>query len=156
MRPSGVLLASALAVSVALEAGAQDDRRGWIVLSTPEASSVVYGTPNSDDLVISFSCKLATREIVVGFMHEPVRAKNGMRIDMELSSAGGRVRLDATGERLQLDDRFLLLAETTLSPALRRILTEGKTLSVKVRDRGKEIPLQGAAQAAADLIRACE
>jgi hypothetical protein len=157
MRPGGVLLASALAESLALDAGAQDDRRRWIALSSPEASTAVYGTPESEDLVISFSCKLATRQIVVGFIHEPVGAKDGMRIGMELSSEGGRVRLDATAERLPpFDDRFLLLAETTLSPALRPILTDGKTLSVKVQDRGEEIPLRGAADAAADLIKACE
>ncbi len=155
MRLNGVLLASALAVSLALEAGAQDDRRRWIALGTPEASSLVYGTPESDDLVVSFACKRATRQILVGFIHEPVGARDGMRIGIELSSEGGRVGLDATGERLPMDDRFLLLASTTLSPALRRILTEGKTLSVTVQDGAEEIPLRGAADAAADLIKAC-
>jgi len=155
MRRSVVLLTSALAVSLALEAAAEDRRR-WLALSSPEARTVVYGTPESGDLVISFSCKRATRQIVVGFIHEPVGAENGMRIGMELSSEGGRVRLDATGERLPpFDGRFLLLAETMPSPALRDMLTQGKTLSVMVQDGVEEIPLEGAAEAAAPLIEAC-
>jgi len=154
MRTSVLLLASALTILPALEAAAQDGRR-WIALGSEQSSALVYGTPDSDDLVISFACMPATRQVKVAFTHEPVGAKDGMRIGMELFSEGGRLMLDATGERLQLDDIFVLEAKTTLSPALRRLLTEGRTLSVMVQDGVEEIPLDGAAEAAAGLIAAC-
>src|SRR5262245_28826263 len=155
MRPSVVLLTSALAVSLALEAAAEQHRR-WLAANGAEGSALGYGTPETDDVLISFACPRATRQIVVTFAHEPVGARDGMRIGMELFSEGGRVMLDATGERDQLlDDNFLLRAKTTLNPALRRILTEGRTLSVMVQDGVEEIPLEGAAEAAAALIEAC-
>jgi hypothetical protein len=152
MRPSTVLLISALTVSPALGA---DAGRSWIAWSDKKVTRLIYGTPESEDAVISFTCTRATRQIAVAFGHEPVGAKDGMRIGMELLSEGGRVMLDATGQGAQLHDIFFLEAKTTLSPALRRILTEGKTLSVMVQDGAEEIPLQGAAKAAAALIAAC-
>jgi hypothetical protein len=155
MRPGGALLAAALAVSLALEAAADDGRRRWIAVSGPQVSSLMYGTPDSDDVHIGFTCRRATRQITVAFAHEPVGAKDGMRLGIELWSEGGRVMLDAAGRRMQLDDLFVLEATTTLSPALRRILTEGKTLSVMVQDGVEEIPLEGAARAAAGLMEAC-
>jgi hypothetical protein len=150
-----MLLAVAVAASLAQAAGAQDGQRRWIALGSPERSALVYGTPDSDDLVIGFACLHATRQIAVAFTHEPLGAKDGMRVGIELSSESTHIALDATGQRLALDDIFLLEAKTTLSPALRRILTKGRTLTVMVQDGVEEIPLQGAAKAAADLIEAC-
>jgi len=152
MRLGTVLLISALTVSPALGA---DTGRSWIAWSDKNVTRLIYGTPESEDAVISFTCTRATRQLTVVFGHEPVGAKEGMRIGMELFSEGGRVTLDAAGHRVQPYDIFFLEAKTTLSPALRRILTEGKTLSVMVQDGVEEIPLQGAAKSAAALIEAC-
>jgi hypothetical protein len=152
MRPGAVLLVAALIVSPALGA---EPGRSWIAWSDEKVARLAYGTPESDDMVVGFICTRATRQLTVAFAHEPVGARDGMRIGMELFSEGGRVTLEATGERLQLDDIFLLEAKTTLTPALRGVLTKGRTLSVTVQDGVDEIPLQGAAEAAADLVEAC-
>jgi hypothetical protein len=154
VRSSVVFLASALAVAPAPAAGAERGR-DWLAFGSAEKSVLVYGTPETDDVVISFSCTRATREVTVAFTHEPVGAKDGLRIGMELFSEGGRMMLDATGQRVEFDDTFVLEAKTTLSPVLRHILTDGQTLSVMVQDGVEEIPLQGAAKAGAVLIEAC-
>jgi hypothetical protein len=148
------IVAVALLAAAGIEVNAQEGRQ-WIGIAGPDGASLLYGTPQSDDIVIGFRCERATDELVVSFRFEPVGAADGMEIDMELFSEGSAVVLPATGERMLLDDAFVLEARTELDPALRRIITEGETLSVMVQDGVEEIPLDGAAEEAAALFEAC-
>jgi hypothetical protein len=144
----------ALLGSAGIGASAQEVRQ-WIGIAGPNGASLLYGTPQSDDIVVGFWCERATDELVVSFRFEPVGAADGMEIDMELSSEAGSVVLPATGERMLLDDAFVLEARTELDPVLRRIISEGVTLSIMVQDGVEEIPLAGAAEEAAALFEAC-
>lgn len=155
MRLSAVVLASLFLACGPALTGAGEKGRSWSAVADADGSALVYGTPGTDDVVIRLSCARATREITVGFRHEPVGAKDGMRIGMELFSEGGNLVLDATGHRLLLDDIFVLEAKTAWNPALRRLLADGRTLSVMVQDGVAEIPLAGAKDGIAALIEAC-
>lgn len=148
------IVAVALLASAGADASAQEGRQ-WIGSAGPDGAALLYGTPQSDDIVIGFWCERATGDLVVSFRFEPVGAADGMEIDMELFSEGGAVVLLATGERMLLDDAFVLEARTDLNRALRRIISEGETLSVMVQDGAEEIPLAGAAEEAAALFEAC-
>jgi hypothetical protein len=69
--------------------------------------------------------------------------------------AAASVIIPATGQRLELDDKFLLQGETRMSQQLRAILSSEGTMLVSVDGRVEEIPLQGAARAAQLLLRSC-
>jgi hypothetical protein len=113
----------------------------------------------SDAIKIDFQCERKTRKIAVNFEHEPKDAKDGIRITMRLSVRGRDpgigADIPAAGQRLELDDKFLLQGETRMSPQLRRILAEGGTLLVMVDGLTEEIPLKGISQAARQLFASC-
>ena len=154
MLPRALVLAACLAVSSGGSAAAQD-RRQWIGATSPDNVVLLYGTPNTDDVAINLTCDRARKSVSFSYAFEPAGARNGMRIDVELSSEGGKVALSATGRRLDMDDLFVLEATTRADAALRRILTEGRTLSIRVQQRAQAFPLAGAKKPAADLIAAC-
>ncbi|HKU93813.1 MAG TPA: hypothetical protein VJR58_00975 [Vineibacter sp.] len=148
-----VVLAAVAALSCARTASADD--RQWIGTANVGSVVLAYGTPDSDDMAISFSCDPATKALAVSVILEPADAKDGMRVDVVLASEGGQVVLNATGQHLAMDDSFLLQATTRLDPSLRRILTEGRTLSIRVPGSTDTIPLAGAREQAQRLIDAC-
>ncbi|TWT13613.1 hypothetical protein [Reyranella sp. CPCC 100927] len=148
-----VILAAVAALSCARTASA--DERQWIGTANVGSVVLAYGTPDSDDMAISFSCDPATKALTVSVIVEPADAKDGMRVDVVLASESGQVVLNATGERLAMDDSFMLHATTRLDPSLRRILTEGRTLTIRVPGSTDRIPLAGAREQAQKLIDAC-
>ena len=154
MPPKAIALVAMLAVMSGGSAAAQD-RRQWIGASNPDNVMLLYGTPNTDDVAIAFTCERATKSIRFAYTFEPAGARNGMRIDMELSSDSGKVVLNATGRRMEMDDAFVLEATIRADAALRRTLTGGRTLSISVQGRAQAFPLAGAGKQAAELMAAC-
>ncbi len=147
-----IVVAGFLAVSAAQAA---DGGRQWIGAASAEGASLIYGTPQSDDVVLRFACDPATKELTAAFGFEPVGAADGMELDLELSSQGGSLVLHATGQRMLMDDSFVLEAKAPFDPALRDIITEGETLFVMAEDGVEEIPLAGAAEQAAAFFQEC-
>jgi len=148
-----VILAAVAALSCARTASA--DERQWIGTANVDSVVLAYGMPASDDVAISFSCDLATKALTITIILEPADAKDGMRVDAMLAAESGQIVLNATGQRLAMDDSFMLQATTRLDPALRRILTEGRTLSIRVPGSTDTLPLAGAREQAQKLIDAC-
>jgi len=148
-----VILAAVAALSCSRTASA--DERQWIGTANVGSVVLAYGTPDSDDVAISFSCDQTTKALTVSVILEPADAKDGMRVDVMLASESGQIVLNATGQRLAMDDSFMLQATTRLDPSLRRILTEGRTLSIRASGSTDTIPLAGAREQAQKLIDAC-
>ena len=154
LRPK-LLRLVALAALSCVPTVAADDRRQWIGTTNTDSVVLAYGTPDSDDVAISFSCDRATKILTVSLILEPADARDGLRTDVQLSSEGGQIVLRATGRRLALDDSFMLQATTRLDASLRQILTEGRTLSLRAPGSTDTIPLTGAREQARELIQAC-
>jgi hypothetical protein len=153
------LAAALLTILLALHSPANAaDEYKWIGQVTEEGASLSYAIPESDAIKIDFHCERKTRKIAVSLEHEPKTAKDGIRLTARLSVRGRdaeSINLVMTGQRLELDDKFLLQGETRMSPQLRRILAEGGTLIVAVDGRTEEIPLKGVAMAARQLLASC-
>lgn len=100
-------------------AAAADDYR-WIGQITEDGAALRYGIPESDAIKIDFHCDRATKKIAVSYEHEPKDAKDGMRLALRLSVKGrgatDSVAVAVTGERLALDDKFVLQGEIRTSP----------------------------------------
>lgn len=139
-------------------AAAADDYR-WIGQITEDGAALRYGIPESDAIKIDFHCDRATKKIAVSYEHEPKDAKDGMRLALRLSVKGrgatDSVAVAVTGERLALDDKFVLQGEIRTSPPLRRILAAEGVLLVEAGGLAEEIPLKGAARAARQLLASC-
>jgi Putative peptidoglycan binding domain len=135
-------------------ASAAGDRRQWIGAIYGNAAALVYGTPQSDDLVISFLCDRASKSVTVTFMSKPAGVRDGMRVDMELSSEGGSVALSSLGQLLPTG-AFQLEATAESGAAIGRILSGGRNLSVRVRGSTVAIPLAGSEPHVVELVTAC-
>lgn len=130
----------------------------WIGQITEDGAALSYAIPESDAIKLDFHCDRKTKKIVVNYEHEPKDAKDGIKRTLRLSRKGtetASVNIAMTGERLELDDKFLFQGETRMSPQLRRILSEGGTLLATVNGQPDEIPLDGVAQAARRLFASC-
>lgn len=157
MQPSIFFLAVSISLASMLPAGAGEYR--WIGQITEDGSALSYAIPESDGIKIDFHCDRKTRAIVVNYAREPKAAKDGGKFNIRVSVRGRdpglNVTIAATGQRLELDDLFVLQGQTRMTPALRRLLAEGGTLLVEVDGRPEEIPLKGIAAAAKQLFASC-
>jgi hypothetical protein len=145
-------LAILLVAAVAL-AGAQD--RQWISQSSPDGAEVMYGTPDSDDILFAVRCDAAAKEVFVGFAHQPIGVAPGGAIDLTVFSEAGEVVLAATVSYFDAADIYLIETGNVASDDLRKVLTQGRTLSVMVEDGAEEIPLEGSAEGFGKLFSAC-
>lgn len=130
----------------------------WIGDRYEEGASLVYGFPDSDGVLLAFYCDRASRTVAVSLEYEPMKAEDGVEIDVNLALLGGgpRVSLRMIGLRLEIDDKFVLEGETEPAAALQRLLASKGTLVVTVEDGEQEIPLAGAGEAARELFAACD
>jgi len=147
-------LAAALLTPAAAPAGPGPAAEGRVWIGT--AVGLLYGTPDSDDLLLGFACfeEGDGPVLAVALAHEPVFLADGEAATLELRSAGGALALAGEGMRLLLDDLFLIEARLVepearreAGAALAALLTAGGTLSVLVEDGEVELPLDGLAAA---------
>lgn len=148
--PAALCAAAVLAAPAAAEA-----ERAWMATVGPATVSALYGTPESDDVVLAFDCDRATKALVISLRAEPAKARDGMRATIEIASDAATLKVPATGARSQLDDAFVLTARTDLSPRLRKALRRGTTLTLTADGARETIPLTGAEPAVAALLAAC-
>lgn len=94
-------------------------------------------------------------DVIFTYEFAPADAKDGMQTNVFLSSAGGEAVLSAVGQHLEIDSLFILEAATKLDADLIKVITARGLLSVKVDRSVEQYPLEGAAEASADLIAAC-
>jgi hypothetical protein len=92
--------------------------------------------------------------VTVTFMSKPAGVRDGMRVDMELSSEGGSVTLSSLGQLLPTG-AFHLEATAESGAAIGRILSGGRSLSVRVRGSIVAIPLAGSEPHVVELVTAC-
>ena len=146
--------ATLLVLSVATPAAAQEPE--WLTGQSDNGVEMMYGTPASDDILFAIRCDAKTKELFVGFAHEPVGVPHGGSIDLTLFSEAGEVVLPAKVSYLDAMDITLIESKTVPAEELRKIVTEGTVLSVMVQDGVEEIPIKGMALNFSTLFSACE
>ncbi len=148
-----------LAAFLTFVSAANADEYKWIGQITEDGAALSFAIPESDAIKLDFHCDRKTKKIVVNFEHEPKVARDGIQIMVRLSvrgrDRGAALEVPMRGQRLELDDKFLLQGETRMSPLLRRMLSDGGILLVSAEGSSEEIPLKGAAQAARQLFASC-
>jgi hypothetical protein len=136
-------------------AGAAGDRR-WIADSGDEVATLIYGTPESDDMLFSLVCERASKMLTVWFAPQPTPVKELDRMPMILSSETGQLRLVADGSHSDIDDSYSLQTQTPLTPELETLLAGARKLSIKVENRTMDMAIDDIAlKGAEELIAAC-
>ena len=132
----------------------------WLGAVSEDGASLTYGIPESDAALIDFTCDRGSGTVTVTLDYEPANAETGMKAEINLAPVGGpagsAIIVSATGERLELDDKFVLQGTTDLSDGLRSLLLEASALAVTVGDGAEELPLEDARDAAQKLVDACK
>jgi hypothetical protein len=136
---------------------AHAEGRRWIADSNDEVTAVIYGTPESDDMVLSIACERTSKMVAIWFAVEPAPVKAADKMPLALATEGGRVQFTANGSRLDTGDLYSLEAQTPLTPELEKTLTGGGgKLSVEADNRTTDMPLDDAAlKGAQEVAQAC-
>ena len=152
-------VAAAVACFLAFSAPVSAQELQWAGAVTDDNAMLAYGVPESDSVLIDFSCDRGSGTVTVTLDHEPAKAETGITAEITLSALGsapgGEVVVAATGQRLDLDDTFILQGTVNIDDKLRGLLVDADTLVVMVEDGAEEIPMKDARQHAKNLIEAC-
>ncbi|MBX3580919.1 MAG: hypothetical protein KF810_03355 [Rhizobiaceae bacterium] len=144
--------AAALSLVVA-SAHAQD--RVWIGDTYEEGASLIYGTPDTGDIALSFSCARGSGKVAFSYIFEPINPTEGARVEVTLEAGDIIMPVQTTGTRLEMDDIFVLEGQIPFDAQLVDLLTSQGALEVFVEDGSEEIPLEGARQAGRKLFETC-
>jgi hypothetical protein len=148
LAPFAVMLLSAIPAAA--------EGRVWLADGDEEVATLIYGTPESDDMLLSFTCERASKIVTVWFALQQVPPKTPDSLPLTLASAAGHIELKAEGTHSQMDDSYSLQAQTPLTPELEKTLTGARLLTVKVEKQNTEVPLDDAALRGAEkLVAAC-
>lgn len=127
----------------------------WQVHDGDPGPLLAWEQPETDNQPLLFACDAVRRVLGISLVHEPADARDGMTVETEWASEGGQARFAMRGQRVELDDLFILTTETPLTPDLARLLSAGRTLTIRIGGRVETIPLEGAAAGVARLQRRC-
>ena len=144
----------ALVLALAAPAAAQDSRV-WNFDDNPEAPALGFGAPDSDDVVIAFSCEPSARRMTILEAIASTKLNPGVGVPLKLSA--GSVSLDLTGDAIasETDGSVNIEVSGPPNPRVFALLRSGPTLTIEVPGAKETIPLSGAAPHVAAFERMC-
>lgn len=140
-----------------LPAAAQDEEKPrWFGTAYENVTLLVYGVPDSDYVMLSFSCAIGKPVVNVNVQDEESSAENGALMHVRLSGGGetiefsekARPNLDSGGSDVE--------GHLPLNDTLRGILTAKGTLEIVVDRHTQHYAMKGAVEPAASMIAACD
>jgi hypothetical protein len=147
--PLGCLIALLAVTSAGAEA------RQWIFDDNPEAPTLIYGAPDSDDIVISFSCEPAVKSMTIVDAVGAAKLEPGRATTFRLSA--GTATLELTGDAIANETDGSVNIEVTGEPNARlfALLKAGPSLTIEVVGEKQTIPLKDAAAHVGVLEKLC-
>jgi hypothetical protein len=147
--PLGCLIALLAVTSACAEA------RQWIFDDNPEAPTLTYGTPDSDDILISFSCEPDVQSMTVVEAVGAAKLEPGRATPFRLSA--GTATLELTGDAIANEINGAVNIEVVgpPNPRLFALLKAGPSLAIEVIGEKETIPLKDVAAHVAVLEKLC-
>ena len=148
-------LPTALFVLALAAPAVAQDARTWNFDDNPEAPALEFGTPESDDVVIAFSCEPAAKRMSIV---ESVAAKKlnpGGAVPLKLSAGTESVNLTGDAIANETDGTVSIEVNGAPNPRLFALLKAGPSLTIEVPGARETIPLGGAAPHVAAFERLC-
>jgi hypothetical protein len=133
-----------LALSLVAPAAAQDARI-WVFDDNPEAPSLEFGAPETDNILIAFACEPADKRMLIVESIPSKTLQPGGKATFKLTA--GSLSLDLTGDAVANEADGTVNIEVTGAPNPRvfALLKAGPTLIIEVAGAKETIPLSGAA-----------
>jgi hypothetical protein len=144
----------ALVLALAAPAAAQD-ARVWNFDDNPEAPALGFGAPDSDDVVIAFSCEPNAQRMTIIEGVASTKLNPGTPVPLKLSA--GSVSLALIGDAIANETDGTVNIEVTgpPNPGVFALLKAGPTLIIEVPGAKETIPLSGVAPHVAAFERMC-
>jgi hypothetical protein len=143
-----------LALAVAPPATAQDTRI-WNFDDNPEAPALEFGSPDSDETLIAFSCDPAAKRMSIVGSIAATKVNPGSSVIMKLSA--GSASVDLTGDAIanETDGAVSIEASGPPNPRVFALLKAGPALTIEIPGAKETVPLAGAAPHVATFERLC-
>jgi hypothetical protein len=141
-----------------LPAAAQDEEKPhWFGSSFDDRTTVLaYGIPDSDYVMLSFSCTVGKPVVKVGIQDEESSAEEGTIVPVRLASGGIHIEFSENARSNQDSGGIDLHSNLPLDETLRRILTGGDPLEIVVDGHTQHYAMDGAAEPAAAMVATCD
>lgn len=148
-------LAIALCVLALAGPAAAQDPRIWTFDDNPEAPALEFGTPESDDVVIAFSCEPAAQRMSIVESVASKKLTPGASVSLRLSA--GNTSLDLTGDAIanETDGTVSIEVNGAPNPRLFTLLKAGPALTVELPGAKETLLLAGAAPHVAAFEKLC-
>ncbi|MHA6645030.1 hypothetical protein [Mesorhizobium sp. A623] len=148
---------TALMAAAVLPAIAQDEEQPrWFGARFDNRTILAYGIPDSDYVVLSFTCQTGAPVVKIGVQDEEGGGKDGALLLVRLSADAQRVEFSEKAVENQDSGGIELHADLPLDETLRRILASQGPLEITVDGRTQRYAMDGAANAAAAMVAACD
>lgn len=143
-----------LAVLLTAPAGAQP-ARDWTFDDNPELPVLMFGAPDSDDVLLTFSCDPKQKRMTIVESVVSKKMNPGGQASFKLSA--GTASLDLTGDAVASESDGTVSIEVTSAPNPRvfALLKGGPSLTIEVPGAKETIPLANAAPHVAGFEKLC-
>jgi hypothetical protein len=145
----------ALMPAAVLSATTQNKPR-WFGSSFDNKTVLGYGIPDSDYVVLIFSCRPGASVVKVDVQDEESGAKEGDLLLVGLTAGTERVEFSEKAVLNQESGGIELHADLPLNEALRHILASKEPLEITVAGHTQRYAMDGAAEPAARMIATCD
>lgn len=121
-----------------------EDNRIWLFNDDPDTSVLQYGTPESDDMLLTMSCEPQAKVMRIVEFVSTDKLKPGTTAKFKLSA--GTAALELTGDAVanEMDGSVIIQTSGPPNPRLFSLLKAGPMLVVEVLGGKETIPLAGA------------
>jgi hypothetical protein len=147
-------LACVLAVCLALPALAEP-ARVWNFDDNPEAPSLGYGLPETDDMLIAFSCEPDAKRMTIVESVEAKKLNPGGSATFRLTAGGQSLELTGDAVANESDGTVSIEVNGAPNPRLFALLKAGPALTIEVSGTKETVPLAGAAPHIATFEKLC-
>ena len=134
----------------------EEEEPRWFGSSDGRSTMLLYGVPDSDYVMLHFSCTVGKPVVSVYVQDEESGAEEGAAMQVRLSAGGNQVAFSEKAISNEDSGGKDVMAGLPLDDALRRILTAAGTLEIVVDGHVQRYPLEGAAEPAAAMLAACD
>jgi hypothetical protein len=143
--------------AVLLPVAAQDEEKPrWFGSTDGRSTMLLYGVPDSDYVMLYFSCTVGKPVVSVYVQDEESSAEEGAAMQVRLSAAGEKVEFSEKAIPNEDSGGKDVEASLPLDDTLRRILTGGDPLEIVVDGHTQRYEMDGAAEPAAAMIATCD
>lgn len=151
-----MILVTSLPIALLPTVAQEEEQPRWFSIDDNRSTMLLYGVPNSDYVMLHFSCTIGKPVVSVYVQDEESSAEEGTLM---------HVRLSAGGENMEFSEKAIsnedsggkdVKGELPLNDTLRAILAAKGTLEIVVDGHTQNYDLDGATEPAAAMLATCD